>query len=336
MRDISITWPAWLVPLLGFAISLTICRIMLSGRWRGLALDRPNQRSLHSVPIPRTGGVGIILGAGSMLLAEPEFALVWVTASGLAMISLLDDRHGLPVSLRLMSHIGASVVAAHWILPDASWWVLGVITICVTCTINFYNFMDGTDGLAGAMASIGFAAMAIATWMVGEYSWACAQVSVTAAVTGFLLCNWPPARLFMGDVGSIPLGFLVATSAALGWSKNWWPIWFPAVVFAPFALDASVTLMRRAFRGARVWQAHREHYYQRLVLMGWSKVKLLRYAMVFMMICALWALSTLAMPVRWQVASLGLFIVTFGWVLSAIDRKWYLFCRSARGEGVSG
>jgi UDP-N-acetylmuramyl pentapeptide phosphotransferase/UDP-N-acetylglucosamine-1-phosphate transferase len=135
---------------------------------------------------------------------------------------------------------------------------------------NLYNFMDGSDGLAGGMAVIGFGAYAIAAQLSGASPFAALCAAVAAAAAGFLVFNFPPARLFMGDAGSVPLGFLAGALGVVGWSRGYWPIWCPLLAFAPFVCDATLTLLRRALRRERVWQAHRDHYYQRLVRMGFG------------------------------------------------------------------
>jgi UDP-GlcNAc:undecaprenyl-phosphate GlcNAc-1-phosphate transferase len=154
--------------------------------------------------------------------------------------------------------------------------------IAVAWMINLYNFMDGTDGLAGGMAVIGFLSYGTAALAGGDFSFAAINLSIAAAALGFLLFNFPPARIFMGDGGSIPLGCLAAAFNLGGWQRGDWPWWFGVVIFSPFILDASLTLAKRLLRGARVWEAHREHYYQRLAQRGWGhrKTALAEYALM--------------------------------------------------------
>jgi UDP-N-acetylmuramyl pentapeptide phosphotransferase/UDP-N-acetylglucosamine-1-phosphate transferase len=124
--------------------------------------------------------------------------------------------------------------------------------------------MDGSDGLAAGMGVIGFGAYTIAA----DAATAVLCAAMAAATAAFLLHNFHPARIFLGDVGSIPIGFLAAAIGVVGWRNDAWPLWFPVLVFGPFIGDATVTLVRRLVRGERVWRAHREHYYQRMVRMG--------------------------------------------------------------------
>jgi len=139
---------------------------------------------------------------------------------------------------------------------------MALLILAVGWITNLYNFMDGSDGLAGGMSVIGFGAYALAA---GASPLATVSLCIAAAAGAFLVFNFHPARIFLGDVGSIPLGFLAGALGLVGWRGDAWPLWFPLLVFAPFIADATVTLARRAARGERVWQAHREHYYQRLV-----------------------------------------------------------------------
>jgi UDP-N-acetylmuramyl pentapeptide phosphotransferase/UDP-N-acetylglucosamine-1-phosphate transferase len=128
--------------------------------------------------------------------------------------------------------------------------------------------MDGSDGLAAGMTVIGFAAYAGAAALADEPELATICLCIAAAAAAFLVFNFHPARIFLGDVGSIPLGFLAGALGIIGWNDEAWPLWFPCAVFAPFIADATLTLVRRLIRGERVWQAHREHYYQRMVRSG--------------------------------------------------------------------
>ena len=140
--------------------------------------------------------------------------------------------------------------------------------VATVWAMNLYNFMDGADGLAGGMALLGFGACALAAARAGDASLASACSALAGASAGFLVFNFPPARAFLGDAGSIPLGFLAAIVALRGNASGAWPLWFPALVYSPFIADATLTLLARAFRGERVWRAHREHVYQRMIAGG--------------------------------------------------------------------
>lgn len=269
------------VPLVSALMSYALIAWLLRSGRANLALDQPNERSLHAQPVPRVGGLGITTGSAAALVAA---GLPWVAllAAALAWVSFADDRRGLPIGVRFAAHAGASAAFLAFAMSDGgSWWWLVTLPLLVWMT-NLYNFMDGSDGLAGGMAVFGFGAFAAAAHLSGHGSIAVASLGIAAASAAFLVFNFPPARVFMGDAGSIPLGFLAGALGFLGWARGAWPFWFPVVVFSPFFADATVTLLRRLFRGERIWQAHRSHYYQRLVRLGWGhrRTALAEYAVM--------------------------------------------------------
>ena len=247
-----------------FIVSFACIRVVLA-RFGQRALDRPNERSLHSSPVPRSGGFAVLLGAGSALaFGALELWFLCALAALLAAISFVDDLYGVPTMGRLAAHMVTAGFTAWYVLSPMNLVELTVIMLAMTWVTNLYNFMDGSDGLAAGMGVIGFGAYAIAA--DGATAVLCAAIA--AATAAFLLHNFHPARIFLGDVGSIPVGFLAAAIGVVGWRNDAWPLWFPVLVFGPFIGDATVTLVRRLVRGERVWRAHREHYYQRMVRMG--------------------------------------------------------------------
>ena len=213
----------------------------------------------------------------------------------LFLVSLLDDMRGLSVRYRLLVHIGAAWLLVLGCGLFSQHMLLGIlIMFMVVWAINLYNFMDGSDGLAGGMALIGFSIYGIAALQGDSVPFAMLNFSVAAAALSFLYFNFYPARLFMGDAGSIPLGFLAAAMGVWGWQINLWPAWFPVLVFSPFVLDATVTLIKRGLRREKIWQAHREHYYQHIVQLGLGhrNTALLEYALMACVgACALVALN---------------------------------------------
>jgi len=193
--------------------------------------------------------------------------LIWLALLILALgaFCYIDDRRGLSARIRFAVQF-ASAVAVCSIYVTLPWWLWPVAVIGLVWMTNLYNFMDGADGLAGGMALIGFGAYAVAAWPLAPALGAGAA-AVAGAALGFLIFNWPPAKLFLGDAGSIPLGFLASTMGLIGTVAHIWAPWFPIVVFSPFIADATITLLRRVVRGERFWEAHREHYYQRMIQM---------------------------------------------------------------------
>jgi UDP-N-acetylmuramyl pentapeptide phosphotransferase/UDP-N-acetylglucosamine-1-phosphate transferase len=320
-----------LVPLLLWgALALGACAAILwallrSGyAWR-LATDIPNDRSLHTRPTPRVGGWGIVPVVALLIwLVAPALWLPALAAALLAALSQIDDRRGLPARVRFGGH-AAAVVALIVVYPaNVPWWALGAMSVLLIWLVNLYNFMDGSDGLAGGMALFGFGGYAIAASVSAhqDLPLALASAIVAGAAAGFLLFNFHPARIFLGDAGSIPLGFLAGALGYWGWREGVWPVWFPALSFAPFIGDASVTLLKRLLRGEKFWQAHREHYYQRLVQSGFGHASTARLWYLFMVLGIMLAISALQLEILYQ----WLVVVTWVAVLVVaglcIDRHW--------------
>jgi UDP-N-acetylmuramyl pentapeptide phosphotransferase/UDP-N-acetylglucosamine-1-phosphate transferase len=309
---------------LAVIFAFVVCWLVLAWLLRRgrLPMDHPNERSLHATPTPRIGGLGIMAGVGvaSAWLASGMLLPVMLAAFALAAVSVLDDVRGLPVALRFLAHFVAA--AACLLALGLSGWALVGAILAVVWMINLYNFMDGSDGLAGGMAAIGFGALALAAILGDAPGLAAFCAAIAAAALAFLRFNFPPARVFMGDAGSIPLGFLAAVLGILGARQNVWPWLFPLLVFSPFIVDASVTLVRRALRGEKVWQAHRSHYYQRAVLLGATHLQLALAAYVLMLAMAALAFVQLILPqhVAWMlILSAAPYLLIF----LAIDSRWH-------------
>src|SRR4051812_4106904 len=247
--------------LLAFATSLAVARLLLTA-FRSAVLDQPNARSLHERPVPRTGGLAVLAGIGvSVALGAREVWLPVVAALVLAAVSFADDLRGLPTSLRLATHLAVAGALLWYFLAPADAMLIVLLTVAVAWLTNLYNFMDGSDGLALGMSVFGFGTYSLAAWMAGDAAIAALGAGTAAAAAAVLLYNFHPAKIFIGDVGSIPLGFMAGAMGVLGWRNDAWPLWFPLLVFAPFIADATVTLARRALRREAVWRAHRQHYY---------------------------------------------------------------------------
>lgn len=317
--------PATWAPLTAFAAALLAIAWLLRGRRHGLLLDRPNARSLHESPVPRTGGLG--LHAGILIAAgiiAPELpALFWLGYAALLLTSFVDDARGMAVWSRLVIHLTASAFVAAVILgsPDGLP-AVALAALAIAWMANLYNFMDGSDGLAGGMALIGFTAYALGAGFAGDARLALLSASIAASAAAFLFFNWPPARVFLGDAGSVPLGFLAATLGLVGWREGHWTAWFPLLVFGPFVVDATVTLARRLARGDRVWEAHRDHYYQRLVLLGWGhrRTALAEYAL--MAASAALALALLRTAPAVQTAGLVAAAAAYAVLIALVERAW--------------
>jgi len=313
--------PRSVIPIaVAFAVSAITLRLLLFPRVTAWFLDHPNERSLHVSPVPRTGGLGIMLAVIVGLLLVGGNGLLVALTLGLTILSVLDDWKSLPAGVRLLGHIAAAAIVVLAYFPAANWVVILLLVLAVGWMTNLYNFMDGADGLAGGMAVVGFGSYAVAAWLAGNTPLALGILTITAAAAAFLIFNFPPARMFMGDAGSIPLGFLAAALGLIGYREEFWPLWFPLVVFGPFVADASVTIVRRTLRGERIWQAHRSHYYQRLVLMGWTHRRLAIAEYGLMLISSVAALLALRQPLSVQLPILAALAVVYILVGFAVDR----------------
>lgn len=263
-------------------------------------MDTPNARSNHVTPTPRGGGLGIVFALGVLLpVTGAPFPLV-AAFLWLALVSFVDDLRGLSARLRLL----VQVAAVFWVLMRAyggsiaEWlpiWVeIPLLALAWLWFINLFNFMDGSDGLAASEATciaLGIVAVAAGGSLLSFHAGL-----VAAAAFGFLLWNWHPARVFLGDVGSVPLGFLLGflLIALAGNGELAAALILPAV----FVLDASVTLLRRLCRGEKIFEAHSQHAYQRAIRAGMGHdavardvigVNLLLILLAVLSSCGTWA-----------------------------------------------
>ncbi len=267
--------------LLGFVVSLAVVRGAIAYAHRRGMLDQPGQRRSHTVPTPRGGGVGIVLAVLLGLLpiaigARPGeshigFAAAWTGLLIVAWTGWWDDHRPLPVLPRLAAQAVAAglVVLALAMHGIAVIW-LPLLMLAGVGSINLHNFMDGIDGLLAQQAVFVMAGLAVIAHALRMPSATAAMVLAAAATAGFWLYNRPPARIFMGDVGSGALGFLVFALGAMLWQAAPSTIWPIAVLCSAFVTDAGLTLLVRIWRGRRWYSAHREHLYQWMVRGGKS------------------------------------------------------------------
>ncbi|HET7358917.1 MAG TPA: glycosyl transferase family 4 [Rhodanobacteraceae bacterium] len=295
---------AALLCVLAFALAALLAWSAIAYAHRRGLLDTPGRRRSHELPTPRGGGIGIVAGAlacavpallywpggvSSRLVAAFAAAALLVAATG-----WWDDHRALPVLPRLLAQLVAAVAFVAVLVGDTTlgaWW-LPPLVVLAAWSINLHNFMDGIDGLLGAQALFTGAAFAVIAGVAGQPALALACAGLAAACAGFLLFNWPPARIFMGDVGSGFVGALVFMLAALLCVRAPALAWPLLIVCSAFVVDAGLTLAWRMLRGRRWYTAHREHLYQYLVRRGWTHA---RTGCLYM----LWNLL-LAVPFAWM------------------------------------
>lgn len=326
-----------------FAVSASACAITLAIALRSplarSVLDQPNRaNAMHAAPTPRIGGLAIWIACLAVALIAHTATLTSsaiLLAFVLVIVSFIDDHHPLPALPRLLSHAVAAI-AFVWLMdatssqPGTAPWPFSVSAVVAVFALvwltNLYNFMDGADGLAGGMALFGFGAYAIAASHAPnatDHATAIASISaiLSGAALGFLFFNFPPAKVFMGDAGSIPLGFLAAALGLQGMQWRLWDWWFPLLVFSPFIVDATVTLIKRIARLKRIWEAHREHYYHRLILGGWSHRRTALSYYALMLACsatALYGQRELANPAP----ILAFWVVTYAALLLFLEWRF--------------
>jgi UDP-GlcNAc:undecaprenyl-phosphate GlcNAc-1-phosphate transferase len=308
-------------PIISAFVTMMLTFILTLNK-QGMIQDIPNDRSLHTEPIPRIGGVAIMAGilSGWILLFHYWSWWIVLPALGLFGLSLIDDVHGLSAKVRLLGHFIAALILLAGINIPWIWWM--PVLLLVIWMTNLFNFMDGSDGLAGGMALFGFSFYGIAALMHGNDAFAMMNFTVGAAALGFLYHNFHPARVFMGDSGSIPLGFLVAGFGVWGWQQDLWPFWYPVLVFSPFVVDATVTLLKRTLRKENIMQAHREHYYQRLIQMGWSHRNTAIVEYVLMLLVGGTALWGIGLDAREQGNLLAGWVAIYLGLTIWVDRRW--------------
>lgn len=259
---------------LAVALALTPLRRLLL---RADLLDRPNQRSSHSIPTPRGAGLVVLPATVAAWFVVDHlcplpgrFWPIGAAALALVALSLLDDRRGLPAGLRFGLH-AVAVAAGLWALPADFSLTQGLLPRWGDLVLAFFawlwfleltNFMDGIDGITGVEGgSIAVGLMLLA--MVGALPLplGAALLCLVGALLGFLAWNWHPAAIFLGDSGSVPLGYLLGWVLLLTASAGLWPVALILPLY--YWADATWTLLARARRGEKVWQAHRTHFYQR-------------------------------------------------------------------------
>lgn len=270
----SSTTIGWL--LICLFITVVVVYLAIAYAHRQGMLDRPGQRRSHTVATPRGGGIGIV---ASMLVCLP--GVLWKQLPGEALAGLLaglalvatagwwDDHRSLPVLPRLgLQLLGVILFSAGLLGGDLSWWWLPLLILGGAWSVNLHNFMDGIDGMLAqqvVFAGAGLAMLAIGT---GQPALSASAGALAIAGFGFWCFNRAPARIFMGDVGSGSVGFLLFAFTAMLWRVEHAMVWPAMILLSTFVVDATLTLLLRIWHGRRWYAAHREHLYQWMVRRG--------------------------------------------------------------------
>jgi Fuc2NAc and GlcNAc transferase len=311
-----VTLAVVLVALVSSGAGWIVTRVVRNYAVRKGVLDRPNPRSSHSAPMPRGGGVAVIVAtllgiaiAVATNLTDARDALILATGlAAVGAVGWMDDTRTVRPIIRLAVHTGAALWTMWMLggLPAISFgtyvvdigpvgYVIGVLGI--VWSINLFNFMDGIDGLAGSEALLVFGIGALLLFACGDRSLGAISTAAAAAAFAFLTWNWPPAKIFLGDVGSGALGYLVAALAITSEDRHSVPLLAFAMISGLFLADATVTLVRRLIRGENAAEAHRDHAYQRLArTLGSHRAVTTRAMLVTIILGVLAAAGTLVPP----------------------------------------
>ena len=309
------------------------CALLLSLAFTGAALayarrcgllDQPGKRRSHTQPTPRGGGIGIVaaillagVAAWWLLDRSPPWtrpAAVAAAVLAVALIGWRADHKPLSVVPRLLVHVGAALLVglaalAPWAARDPMlWWVLLPLVPVLIGFINAHNFMDGIDGILGLQGLFVLAGYGLLAAWTGDIGIAALAFAAAAGCLGFLVFNRPPAKIFMGDVGSGALGLTIGAVAALVVQRNPAMIWACAILPSAFLVDSGLTLARRMFARQRWYAPHRQHLYQWLVRVNWSHA----HTDVAYVIWNLAIVAPLAwLAARWPARGLPCFIVAY-------------------------
>ena len=321
------------VGVLSFFLVGAVLRV---ARATGL-VDRPGARSSHATPTPTGVGLGLIgaiaivgLLAGPVLPAvsagQGAYPVFWsalvLLALGLSLVGFIDDVRGVPAGARFVLQLLAAAAAlailgvglgAGYGLPFI------VATLALTWTMNAYNFMDGSNGMAGLQGIFSGVLLAVLFRIGGQPELALAAAAVAAACAGFLPWNFPGARGFMGDAGSVPLGYLLGVLCLAGALSGALPWPVALLVLAVFHIDAGLTLLRRLWRRERWYTAHREHVYQKLIAKGWThaNVALAYMALNAVLIAPASLLGTLYADLAGWLSAGIIAVLVIGWLAAS-------------------
>lgn len=324
-------WPLALAPMAGLITVLVVPLLRPYLTASGM-IDLPGARRSHAAPTPRGGGLAMAAACLPLLallsLFDAELWSLVMSALALTLLGWLDDRHELGVKRRLLVHclvavmLVASMGGIEGLLigqqPWAAFWPLSLLAVLLAVwLINLHNFMDGADGLASSQAVWVALAFGVLLLMHDRVLAAAACFCLAFSCIGFLVWNRPPARVFMGDAGSLLIGGMVAWMCLFSVAVDPRNLWIGLIITAVFVVDASLTLLRRIARGERWYTPHRQHAYQVLISDGWKHGQVL---MLYVATNLLLVLPASVMALRYR--DLGFWLAGLVYVLLTLGWAW--------------
>jgi len=277
MQDLqSVNSFQWFLPLVSLLLSSIITRQLIVYAHKRQLLDQPGKRRSHNIPTPRGGGLAIVLAVLSCSFFPfykiekdiffPIIAIFFGTIL-IAAVGWWDDHRSLSAKFRFIVHLLVAFLFAST-LNGIEITLSALIVLSCAWSINLHNFMDGTDGLLSIQALFVFFSMAVLGWYAEQYPLVISMITLCSAVMGFLWFNFPPARIFMGDVGSGTLGFLIAAFLLWAYAQGWMSLSEGLILISAFVVDATCTLLMRMLKGRKWYRPHREHLYQWMARTG--------------------------------------------------------------------
>ena len=324
----------------GLLLASALTYAMRAYSLRFEVMDIPGARSSHQIPTPRGGGLAIVIALSMLLLwsginGDMLWREVWaliLPGAAVAAIGFIDDHRPLPSSLRLLVHSGAALLALA-LVPKLPSIALGTLTLeaaallfpltalALVWLLNLYNFMDGIDGIAGGEALSVLAGAGCILYLSGDVTWWPRLLWIAAPIAGFLIWNWQPAKIFLGDVGSAYLGLTLGIVALLTSATSTLTLWSWIILLGVFIVDATWTLLVRMLSGQRWHQPHRSHAYQVLSRKTGSHAKV---SFTVVLINLIWLT-----PLAWLASRNS----TLGWAIAALAYLPLLLICRTQGAG---
>ena len=316
-----------IVSLLTAIVSFLSCSRATAIAKKSGMIAQPGERQSHEVPTPTGGGLGImfsiVVTSLGLQLIMPVPGFWWQNMlPGILLLVIVgwrDDRHPVSATVRLLVQLAVSLwlLGFGWLqfsVSDLAWFAS--VVVAMVWLMNLYNFMDGSNGMAGFQGVFAGLLMAVLFQINGHVAMALLALSVAAACAGFLPLNFPGARVFMGDVASVPLGFIFASFAVYGMQTGSIGVPLSILIMSVFIIDATLTLFTRVMSGEQWYTAHTQHVYQRLIIRGWSHRKVLIAYQAINVILVIPAIVLAKVYPQYA-------IVTAGLVLLLLGTCWY-------------